>query len=113
MEEAEHDFLRNAGLPLFQPHEAGQVSWPRVSATCDFKSPARFEDILDITVSVHRIGRRSVTYGFHLTCKDTSVAEGRMTSACCLVGHGKIESVDIPDTTRTILARYLSSSVSD
>lgn len=106
MEEAEHEFLRHANLPLFRDHGAGHISWPRVSAQCDFKSPARFADVLDIAVSVKRIGRRSVTYQFSLSCAGRPVADGTMTSACCFVGEGKIESVDIPEKTRTTLERY-------
>lgn len=108
MEEAEHEFLRHADLPLFREHHGGHISWPRVSAQCDFKSPARFEDAIDISVSVQRIGRRSVTYAFSLSCNGTLVAEGTMTSACCFVDDGKIESVDIPADTRATLERYLA-----
>ncbi len=108
MEEAEHEFLRHAELPLFRDHsEGGHVSWPRVSATCDFRSPARFEDKLDISVGVKRIGRRSVTYQFLLSCEGRPVAEGTMTSACCLVENGQISSVDMPDDTRATLEQYV------
>ena len=108
MEEAEHEFLRHAKLPLFRDHDGGgQVSWPRVSAQCDFKSPARFEDKLEISVGVKRIGRRSVTYQFSLCCDGRPIAEGTMTCACCLVDDGQISSVDIPDDTRMTLEQYL------
>jgi len=111
MEEAEHEFLRHANLPLFRDHDGGgQISWPRVSAQCDFKSPARFEDKLDISVGVKRIGRRSVTYQFSLACDGRPIAEGTMTSACCLVHIGEISSVDIPDDTRATLEQYLVPS---
>lgn len=106
MEEAEHEFLRHASLPLFREHHGGHISWPRVSAKCDFKNPARFEDVIDITVSVQRIGRRSVTYHFSLSCDGRLIADGTMTSACCFVADGNIESVDIPDDTRVTLERY-------
>lgn len=106
MEEAEHEFLRHVSLPLFRGHEDGHISWPRVSAQCDFKSPARFEDSINISVGVKRIGRRSVTYQFLLDCDGRPIAEGSMTSACCFVNDGKIESVDISADTRETLELY-------
>jgi 4-hydroxybenzoyl-CoA thioesterase/acyl-CoA thioester hydrolase len=106
MEEAEHEFLRHVGLPLFRPVENGQISWPRVSAQCDFKSPARFEDIVEITVAVQRIGQRSVTYRFELSCDGRTIANGLMTSACCLVGEGTIVAVDIPADVNSVLSAY-------
>lgn len=107
MEEAEHEFLRHANLPLFRAHAQGHISWPRVAAECNFKGPARFEDQIQITVAVQRIGKRSVTYAFSLSCQGRPVAEGTMTSACCYVADGQIESVDIPEATRQVLQPYL------
>lgn len=107
MEESEHEFLRHVKLPLFREHDGGHISWPRVSAHCDFQSPARFEDVLQIDVSVQKLGQRSVTYLFKLSCDGRPVAEGTMTSACCFVGDGKLRAVDIPEDTRTILSAYL------
>ena len=108
MEEAEHEFLRAVNLPLFSPHGDGQISWPRVSVQCDFKSPAKFEDSIEIQVQVQRLGKRSVTYRFSLTCESRLVATGTMTSACCHVADGSIQAVDIPKETREVLERYLA-----
>ena len=107
MEECEHEFLRHLDLPLFRTVEGGKISWPRVSAQCDFKSPARFEDLLKIAVSVQHLGKRSITYQFEIRCSDRLIASGTMTSVCCFVGTNKLESVDIPDDFVTKLSDYL------
>ena len=107
MEEAEHEFLRHIELPLFLPVEGGKISWPRVSAHCDFKSPARFEDIVEVAVSVQRIGNKSVTYHFSLTCAKRPIATGTMTAACCFVDKDKIESVPVPDDVIAKLSDYV------
>ena len=109
MEEAEHEFLRQLEIPLFHPVDGGQISWPRVSATCDFKSPVRFEDVVRIDVVVQRLGKRSVTYGFQLHCEDRLVATGDMTSVCCLVSNGTVESVDVPANVAAKLAEFVVS----
>ena len=109
MEEAEHEFLRHIQLPLFLPVEGGKVSWPRVSAHCDFKSPARFEDLVNIEVSVQRIGNKSVTYHFALTCEQRAIATGTMTAACCFVGKEGIKSVPVPEDVVEKLTVYLQA----
>ncbi len=89
MESAEHEMLRSLGLSIYAVVEGEQISFPRVSATCNYSSPARCEDILDIEVSVTRIGTKSVTYEFRFTCDGHPVANGSMTAVCCRVGAGE------------------------
>ena len=42
MESAEHAFFRSLGFSVHP--EGGTTGWPRVSATCDYLRPLRFED---------------------------------------------------------------------
>ena len=107
MEEAEHEFLRHIQLPLFLPVDGGKISWPRVSAHCDFQSPVRFEDVVDIQVSVQRIGTKSVTYQFALTCEQRPVATGTLTAACCLVAKDGIKAVPVPEDVIAKLSAYV------
>jgi len=88
MEQAEHELLRHLGLGVFLRDDEGEISWPRVSATCDFREPARFEDEIQIEVTVERVGEKSVTYAHRLTCGERELARGRMTAVCCRVCHG-------------------------
>ena len=83
MEEVEHEFLRSRGLSVVMRDEEGQLGWPRVSVHCDFRSVVKFEDILDIELSLARRGDKSVTYAFTFTHQGRLVAEGQMTSVCC------------------------------
>ena len=78
--------------------------FPRVAASCDYLTPARFEDVLDVEVVALRIGTKSVTYGFEFRKGGETVARGRVTSVCCWVspGHG-IEAVEIPEAIRVKL----------
>src|SRR5207302_9169495 len=64
MEAAEVEFLRSRGVSVALTWEGRKLGFPRVSATCDYASPARFEDVLDVLVSLKRIGSKSVTYEF-------------------------------------------------
>lgn len=85
MEQAEHELLRSVGLSVLeQDHNAeGALTWPRVSAGCDFRQPLRFEDEFEIEVSVERLGEKSVTYAFRFLHDGNEAAAGRVTAVCC------------------------------
>jgi 4-hydroxybenzoyl-CoA thioesterase/acyl-CoA thioester hydrolase len=90
MEEAEHAALRHVGLSVMSPENVdGHLTWPRVSATCDYVSAARFEDVLDICVTVLKIGTTSVTYGFQFLRGEETIASGKITAVCCLWHPGR------------------------
>jgi YbgC/YbaW family acyl-CoA thioester hydrolase len=83
MEAAEVDFLQALGWSVSMDWEGQHVSFPRVSASCDFVSPARFLDVLDVIVTVRNLGRKSVTYGFEFFKGEELVARGQLTAVCC------------------------------
>ena len=98
MESAEHELLRSLGLSVYSEVGGVPLTFPRVAASCDFHSPARCEDVLEIDVTVERIGTKSITYGFEFSNKGRDVATGKMTCVCCRVPHGgQPVSVPIPD----------------
>jgi YbgC/YbaW family acyl-CoA thioester hydrolase len=101
MEAAEVEFLRSRGLSVMMHWEGRPISFPRVAASCDYLRPIRFEDVVDIAVSLHRLGRKSVTYAFEFFHGEELVARGQLSSVCCLVSAGRqIESVEIPASVR-------------
>jgi YbgC/YbaW family acyl-CoA thioester hydrolase len=106
MEAAEHAYLRACGLSVVAEWEGEHVSFPRVSASCDFVRPARFGDVLEIAVRIERLGRSSVTYTFEVSKVGEVVARGQLTAVFCRVrpGHG-IEPLEIPGAIRALLER--------
>jgi YbgC/YbaW family acyl-CoA thioester hydrolase len=101
MEAAEVEFLNSLGLSVAMRGEGGErLGLPRVSATCDYQSPARFEDVLDVVVTVKSVGRTSITYGFEFFKGDRPVAKGQITAVCCRITVDRIESVEIPEEIR-------------
>jgi acyl-CoA thioester hydrolase len=98
MEGAEHALLRHLGFSVFSEQGGEVITFPRVAASCQFQSPARCEETLDIDVMVARVGTKSVTYRFAFSHDGRSVATGEMTSVCCRVPHGGAPvSIPIPD----------------
>ena len=104
MEQAEHAALRHLGLSIVSPEHS--ISWPRVSAHCDFQSAVHFEDELQIRVRLTRLGSKSVTYGFDFRSGDRQVASGQMTAVCCRLAPGEpLQAVRIPEEVAEKLRR--------
>jgi acyl-CoA thioester hydrolase len=89
MEAAEVEFLRSLGLSVALEYEGQKVSFPRVSAACDYMRPAHFEDVLEIVVTVKKVGRTSVTYGFEFFHDGEFLARGQVSTVCCRVEPGR------------------------
>jgi acyl-CoA thioester hydrolase len=106
MESAEHELLRSLGLSVAMDWEGERIGFPRVGAQCDFLSPARFEDMLTIDVTIENLGRSSITYGFKFFNGERPVAIGQMTSVCCRLEHGQpLEGIEIPADLRARLEK--------
>lgn len=96
METAEHRLREALGFAVHGRGEDGTpLGWPRVSASCDYRRPARFGDELEIEVAAAEVGRSSVTFAFTFRCAGELVAEGRMTSVCCRM-EPEVRPVPIP-----------------
>jgi 4-hydroxybenzoyl-CoA thioesterase/acyl-CoA thioester hydrolase len=97
MEQAEHELLRSVGLSVVAHDGVGTISWPRVSAKCDFRSAANFEDLLQIEVRIIRLGAKSVTYAHRFVKDGQELATGEITAVCCRIQDNKPpESMPIP-----------------
>ncbi len=102
MEFAEVAFLRSLGLSVSMTWGDEKLGFPRVAASCDFLRPVRFDDVVDIGVSVERVGGKSVTYVFDFTHEGKPVAKGRISAVCCRIRPGvhELESREIPEGIR-------------
>jgi YbgC/YbaW family acyl-CoA thioester hydrolase len=101
MEAAETEFLNSLGFSVAWRDGDDRLGLPRVSASCDFKSPARFQDVLDIAVIVEEVGRKSVRYRFDFARGETAIAIGHITAVYCRNVPGKpLQSLEIPDAMR-------------
>ena len=104
MEAAEVAFLRSLGLTVVVPWQGQQLGFPRVAVSCDYLKPVCFDDVLEITVRLERLGRKSVKFLFEFFKIGELVARGQMTAVCCRTGAGEhLESVEIPEPIRAKL----------
>lgn len=97
METAEHLFLDSLGTSVHTEIDGKTVGWPRVKVACEYASPARYGDTLDITVRVLRQGRSSMTYEIEFEVEGRKVARGEATAVCCELGPN-MRPIPIPET---------------
>lgn len=108
METAEHELLRSLGSTVHFQHDGEEIGWPRVAVSCRYQSPARLGDVLDLAVTVGRLGRTSITYRFEVSCGERRLADGEIRCICCVLeGEGKLRPTPIPAFLAERLADYL------
>ena len=95
MEEAEHEMWRATGLSIARAKLG--VGFPRVAASFEYQRPLRFEDEMDIRVSIASISARSMKYTCTITRNGESIATGSATIVCVAYQADKsMKAVPIP-----------------
>jgi len=96
-EDAEHALWREAGLSIHAPDSP--VGWPRVSASCDYHRPLRFEQEFEIRVTIAEMTSRTIRYDGAITREGAHLATATWKIACVSkLPDGTMRSVEIPPT---------------
>jgi len=99
-ESAEIEFLRSLGYCY---RDAPDVAFPRVRVECEYRSAVGFDDVLDIEVSVKRVGTSSYTLAFAALKEGATVANGSIVVVC--VGRpGRAQA--LPEVLKVALRRF-------
>lgn len=95
VEEAETQLMRELGI-------LGTVGirMPRVHVEADFRRPAYYDDEVEVTLTVSRVGRRSVHYEFVITRDGELAVEGHLRTVF-VASSGQDEP--LPPRVRAIL----------
>src|SRR4051794_36919111 len=64
MEATEHAFFRSLGFSIHEQQADAAIGWPRVSASCEYQRPLRFEEEVEIHLIVAEVRPRSIRYAF-------------------------------------------------
>lgn len=108
MEEVEHAFFRSLGFSVVTDVDGVTVSWPRVSVTCEYRAPLRFEDEVELRLAIVRLGAKSMSFEVDFVHEEQNKATGRITAICCATGpNGAFTSIPIPDVLRAKLSRHV------
>jgi acyl-CoA thioesterase FadM len=87
-------------------HEHKGISFPRVHVECDYRSAILYDDLLEIEVSVGRIGNASVQLKFRVLKDGTESASGNVVIAS--LNKQTQRSTPVPQNVREKLTPYLS-----
>jgi acyl-CoA thioesterase FadM len=129
MEQAEHAMFRSLGWSVFPsklhravypltPPAASAAddsmipSWPRVHCSCEFFSPARFEDVLSIEIGIERVGTKSIVYQHTIRCGERILARCKVITVCSHIDPetGRLTGWPIPPTIRAGLEKMRSNT---
>lgn len=104
LEEIEHAWWRSLGMSVCTHDGLQSVSWPRVKTTCEYIRPARFEDVLDLSLRVTRVGGKSLEYEVDFARAAEPIARGTTVAVCCQIERGGVfRSIEIPADIRAKL----------
>jgi len=108
MEEVEHEFWRALGRSVVTPEGLHTMSWPRVAVSCEYFSPARFEDEIVLLFRLTHVGGRSISFEVDFLREGKLIATAKTTAVCCGMKDGMFSAMAIPDALRTTLQTHLS-----
>jgi len=98
VEEAEHEFLKQAGYPV-QLDSPEALYWPRLSYAADYASPIRNGE--DVKVILQgQPGTTSMTWTWSILHEEKLVAKGTMKTVCCRKMEGALSPVELPEALR-------------
>lgn len=86
MEAVEHAFYRSLGFSVHQQSGGTMNGWPRVAASCSFREPLRFEEVVQIHLRVLEKTEKTVRFGF-VFCRS---ADGGPEDASQEVARGEL-----------------------
>jgi acyl-CoA thioester hydrolase len=85
------ELLRSLGFS-YAELERGGVLFVVVKAECNFKSPARYDEVLQLTTTVLRQTHVRIDHGYLLRRGETILAEGK-TSIACVDRAGEVQQI--------------------
>ena len=94
MESCEAAFYRSLALPLISFVPGNVVGWPRVAVSCEYKSPLRFNDVVQVRLLVKEVRTKAVIYVFQFRKVSDGkplpeiVAQGEVAAVCVTAGAG-------------------------
>lgn len=98
---AEAEFLRSLGVG-YAVIQNQQMGFPRVRVECDYTGALVYDDLMDIAVTVDRVGGASFTLAFNVTVEDRPAAHGKVTIVS--VDRQKQRPVPLPENLRAALS---------
>jgi YbgC/YbaW family acyl-CoA thioester hydrolase len=93
---AEGDFVRSLGLSYRELAENQGINFPRIEAFCQYESPAKYDDLLEVYVWIKDITEKTITFGFEIFRKgeEKRLVNGFIKAICV---NKEFKSTKIPE----------------
>jgi 4-hydroxybenzoyl-CoA thioesterase len=103
----EEFFTKCVGVPYDQLIGKDRLGFPTVRVECDFGAPLHHGELIDVEMTISKIGRSSFTSAYRVLRAGKLCARAEITTAT--VDLDKMEAIPIPDSYRAVLERYRES----
>jgi len=81
-ESARSALLRSRGLPWREVTAQHDVQFPVIEVSCRYRRPARYEDLLDIDITIAELGYVRVRFEYQIRCAGELLVDGHTMHAC-------------------------------
>jgi YbgC/YbaW family acyl-CoA thioester hydrolase len=91
-EAAEQELLRELGCG-YGADGIKEIGFPRVHVECDLTSEVRYDDVVELAVSVERVGTSSFTLAYAASVEGRPAARGRVVVVCLDKATGRARAM--------------------
>jgi acyl-CoA thioester hydrolase len=98
------EYFRELGFSYRELIERG-VDTVLARTTMEFKSPARFDDMLEVYTRISSIGNTSIIFDFEIYLKGLDALVGSANSLYCCVDPKTLGKIRVPDFLREAAER--------
>ncbi len=116
MASCEEAFFHNLKISLFSTDSNLLQGWPRTEVNCKFKLPLRFEDKIEVALSITELQEKRIYYKFQFFKQEPDkpsllTAEGAMTTVFAKINPltGSIQASSIEKSIYEILKKKLEN----
>ncbi len=94
-EACEQDFYHSHGKTLDQLRKKYGILLPRVEAHCKYRTACRYDDLVEVELTVREVAEKTITYDFRMVRKQDGkvAAEGYLK---CIAVNSDWKAVPIP-----------------
>jgi YbgC/YbaW family acyl-CoA thioester hydrolase len=103
---AETELFRAVGLPYSVMFDVLDIWLPRAHLECDFRRAARLDDLLEVSVYVGRVGKKSLRLNFEVRRKGEAEMIAEAHFVLVAVRRDTFETVALPAELKHRLAPY-------
>lgn len=89
---------------------SGQLDYQLVKQTTEWKAPARYDDVVEMTVRTVKLGTTSFTLAVDFRIAGAAAVIATAETVYVLVDHATLSKRPLPDTLRTSLERGVEAA---